>query len=202
MIPPHPWYMNRLCQDSRNANHRGTQAKPVPLRERHFAYTTNHLANSASKKESSVDHKDLGSPSELSTWFIDTGATAHTIPCLEDLGHMEKGPDVSIEVDGVNTVPYQGKCTVIINTIDNDGHKIRLKLPNVLYFLGLTKRIFSVYHFTKNFTNSARIQQQFITLVYNSDRHITIPLYKGEPPACQVKVTNEVPRVVVKESEL
>jgi hypothetical protein len=24
MIPPHPWYMNGLCQDSRNTIHRGT----------------------------------------------------------------------------------------------------------------------------------------------------------------------------------
>ena len=193
MIPPHPWYMNRLYQDSQNANYRGTQAKAIPLSKKHFAYATTHIATSASKKKSPVGPTDLGSPSDLSNWLIDTGATAHMTPCLNDLVNVEKGPDVSIEVADGTTVPCQGKGTGIINTNDDDGHPIRLKLPTVLYVPGLTKRLFSVYQFTKNITNSARIHRQFITLIYNSDRHITVPLYQGAPSACQVETTTEVP---------
>jgi hypothetical protein len=86
--------MNRLCQDSINVNHRGTQAQPFLLRDRHYSYVTTQLATSASKQKYQVNTIDLGSPSCLSNWFVDTGDAFHMTTSLEDLVHVDKGPGV------------------------------------------------------------------------------------------------------------
>jgi hypothetical protein len=66
-------------------------------------------------------------------------STAHMTPRLEDLFHVEKYPDISIDVDADAMLPYQDKCTSIIEPMDDDGHPIRLTLPKFLYVTGLTK---------------------------------------------------------------
>jgi hypothetical protein len=139
MTPPRPWHINRLCQDSRNPHHRGTRAQPVPLHDRLYEFSTAHLINSAYKHNFPVDPTYLSIPSDLSNWLIDNGAPVHMMPCLEDLVHVEKGPDVPIYVDDGTMVLCQGKCTVLKKTMDDDGHPLILKLPKVIYAPELTK---------------------------------------------------------------
>jgi hypothetical protein len=79
-----------------------------------------------------------------------------------------------------------------LHGMDDDGHSLRLQVPNVLYVPGLANILFSVYKFTKKYNTITHIQWHFITLIYNQDHCITVTLYKCEPSTCQVKRGTEV----------
>jgi hypothetical protein len=75
-----------------------------------------------------------------------SGAPDHMTQFLQDVVHVEKVPDVSIAVADGTAVPCQvkGKGITIIDTMDDDGHLLILRITNVLYVPGLPKRMLNI----------------------------------------------------------
>jgi hypothetical protein len=96
---------------------RNVRSRPVPFEPTHSAYADTHnSAYISTQHQSSIpDQTHLCIPSDLTKWLVDTGATAHTTPCLTEQTHVENDPDVYIEVAYGTPVPCKGKSIDILN---------------------------------------------------------------------------------------
>jgi hypothetical protein len=169
VIPPHPGHLDRLVQDGQQYQHKGLRSRPVPFEPAHSTYANihNYTYRSPQHQSSLHDPTHLGSPSDLTNWLVDTGATSHMPPSLTDLTYVENGPYLSVEVYDGPTVPCKGKCIATLNITDDDGDSITLVLQNVIYAPGLTRGLFSVVQFTSKYNSKAHIERNCITLTYH-----------------------------------
>jgi hypothetical protein len=90
--------MDMVVQDGQQDHHKRLRSHQVTFEPAHSAYAATHTYayNSTQYQSYLPDPTELGSPSDLTNWLADTGATDNMTPCLTGLTRVENGPDESI----------------------------------------------------------------------------------------------------------
>jgi hypothetical protein len=122
------------------------------------------------------DLDELGSPTDLSNFLPDSGASQHMTPWLADLFDGKEKLNIGVQVADGHVI----KCTTVgkiqIEMIDDDGNTLHVALHGCIYVPGLSRRLFSITQFAAH-GHKAIIQHNFVTLLFGVNQQpITIPI--------------------------
>jgi hypothetical protein len=105
-------------------------------------------ANTVKRKDPTIDQ--IGDPRNLQNYLLDSGATQHMTPRFEDLEEVVEDRHLGVEVaDGhIIRCPATGK--IRISMLDDNGNPLEVKLQDVMYVPGLSRRLFSITRFVRH----------------------------------------------------
>ena len=167
----------------------------------------NQQANAATDKHTSKEEMNMlmeaamsattpdqlfsrGPSNDIRNWLIDSGATSHFTPFPEDLIDIESCQiDVTV-ADGSQVIATQcGK--VILDMKTDQGKVIKLTLGQVLYVRGLSRRLFSVPSFCRNYNYTLSTSRKFTQLNFGDGLTVTIPLQGSSQQANEAQEKQE-----------
>ncbi|MGH7954952.1 MAG: hypothetical protein ACREOZ_03235 [Gloeomargaritales cyanobacterium] len=107
-----------------------------------FCRSTVYRSNNIKREEQQLC-TNLGIATTFNNWLVDSGATAHMTPCLNDLSNQHNDEDLAVTVADGHVVPCSITGTVTINQFDDHGKPFTMQLRRVLYVPGLRQRLIS-----------------------------------------------------------
>ena len=110
-------------------------------------------------------------------WLLDSGATSHFTPELQDLiNPMKLAPPLNIKVANGTMLKATHVGEVTLNFISDEGTEVDLRLLRVLHVPGLQTRLFSIESFTSDGKTSAVYSNGNVKLLFGKEVTITIEL--------------------------
>ncbi len=154
----------------------------------HMAALTTASAFANKRKDPSI--MELGDPGNLLNYLPDSGATQHMTPRHAYLFNEVEGQNLGVEVADGHII----KCSITgknqLNMLDYNGNQLDAVLYDVMYVPGLSRRLFSITHFTKR-GHFATIKKNCTTLYFGAAHiPVTLPVHDGKMLAADISITN------------
>jgi len=131
-----------------------TYERSIPMPNRAVAavaseiYENKPKANAVKRKDPMIDQ--IGDPRNLQNYFLDSGATQHMMPQLADLEDVMEGKHLRVEVADGHIIKCPATGKICINMLDDNGNILEVKLQDVMYVPGLSRRLFSITRFVRH----------------------------------------------------
>jgi len=106
------------------------------------------MANAVRKVDPSIH--DIGDPSDLNNYLLDSGTTQHMTPRLVDLTDVVEGQNLGVEVADGHVIKCTTTGKIRIKMLDDNGDPLEVTLTDVMYVPGLSWRLFSVAKFARH----------------------------------------------------
>jgi hypothetical protein len=111
--------------------------------------------NESKPKANAVKQKDLtieqiGDPKNLQNYLRDLGAMQHMTPRLVDLEDAMEGRHLGVDVVDGHIIKCSATGKIHISMLDDDGNLLKVKLQDVMYVPGLSRRLFSITRFVRH----------------------------------------------------
>jgi len=103
------------------------------------------MANAIKRKDPLI--AEIGDPRNLKNYLLDSGANQHMTPQFEDLEDVVEGKHLSVKVTNGHIIKCPATRMIKLEMLDDDGNTLEVKLYDVMYVPGVSRRLFSITHF-------------------------------------------------------